>query len=90
MSNESTVNIGGEDMKVRGLLRKEVKDLKKEGFILSDLRDDNVDDAMDKVFEIVLTKEDIAKIDELPNRESIKVWTAILDLTYGNEVQEKN
>ena len=66
------------------------KELKKKGFVLSDLRDDNVDDAMDEVFSIVLTKEDIARLDELPNNEAIKVWGAILDLTYGNRVQEKN
>jgi len=75
---------------VRGLKRKEVKALNKEGFNLSSLDIGNADEAMDRIFECVFSKAVIKKIDELENKNAIELWRAILKETYGAVDEEKN
>jgi hypothetical protein len=75
---------------IRGLKRGEIKALKKEGFNLIDLKIEQADDAMDKVFELVFASHEITLIDDMANKDAMKLWTAILKETYGAPDEEKN
>lgn len=84
------VNLDGEDIEIRGLKRKEVKALKKEGIHLTELSPRQAEDAMDRVFEMVFSEADLARIDEAPNKNVMNVWTGVLKETYGAPDEEKN
>ena len=91
MSDERKVTAGGRDIVVRGLKRKEVKQLKNEyGINLSGLRLSQADEAADKVFELVLAPEDIEYLDEQCNAESVRVFNEIMKATYGSGEEAKN
>ncbi len=85
-----TVEIDGQAFEVRGLKRKEVKQLKREGIILVNLDPEMGEDAMDKVFDMVFTTDQIEEIDELQNADALQIWSAILLETYGAPGEEKN
>lgn len=84
------IEINGRTFKVRSLKRKEIKALRKQGFILIDLKPENAEEAQDKVFEMVFGPDDIAAIDEMDNRDVMILWRAILAETYGAPEEEKN
>lgn len=84
------IEINGREIKYRGLKRKEVKALKKEGFDLGRLDTEDVDEAMDRLFEKVLSPDDAAFLDEQVNRASFDVFKAIMAATYGDPAAEKN
>lgn len=86
----NTITVNGREFKIRPLKRKEVKALKKKGFTLGNIGGDQVDDAMDAVFEIVLPPEDIQALDEFDNPDVISVWQAILKATWGSDSDTKN
>ena len=75
---------------VRALKRKEVKELKKDGYVISNLSPANADDCLDRVFSMVFSEEDIKAIDEMPNHAAISLWQDILKETYGAKDEEKN
>lgn len=84
------VDTGKKTFEVRGLKRKEIKALKKDGIVLTNLDMKTADTAMDKVFDLVFTSEQVAMIDELPNRDAIKLWQGILMETFGAPGEKKN
>ena len=84
------LKLEGQIFEVRGLKRKEVKALNREGFNLVELDIGNADEAMDRVFECVFSKAEIKKIDDLENKNAIELWRAILKETYGAVDEEKN
>jgi hypothetical protein len=84
------VKVGEKTIKVRALLRKEVKALKKQGVILHDLNSAAADEVMDPVFALVLSPGDIAMLEELPQHASFKTLVAILNETFGSADAEKN
>ncbi len=82
--------LAGRTFKVRGLKRKEVKQLRRDGFNLLDLNLAQADDVLDRVFEMVFPEAEFARIDELLNRDCLGLWNAILIETYGSPEEEKN
>lgn len=84
------IKIGGETLSVRGLTRGELKALRADGINILNLTLDTSEDAMDRVFKIVLTEQADAGLDDRPYHESLDVWRAILVETFGSEDEEKN
>ena len=84
------IAVGGTTFQVRSLKRKEVKQLKKDGFNLADLGPHNADDAMDKAFELAFTPNEVALIDDLSNSEALAIWVALIKETVGAADEEKN
>jgi hypothetical protein len=78
-----TIEINGREFEVHGLKRKEVKVLKKEGYVLASLDHKSADDCMDRAFEMVFTDDQLEAIDEIQNADAIKLWQAMLLETYG-------
>ncbi|BBO92051.1 hypothetical protein [Desulfosarcina ovata] len=85
-----TVTLGSNDFDVRPLKRKEVKQLRKDGITLVNLDPAKGEEAMDRVFDMVFTPDQIAVIDELDNPDALKLWSAVLKETYGAQDEEKN
>lgn len=85
-----TVIIDGRSFEVRGLKRKQVKQLKRDGFNLTDLKPETADDAMDAVFAATFGDADLSAIDEMRNGDALRLWTAILKETFGAPDEEKN
>jgi hypothetical protein len=85
-----TIRVGGRDLSVRGLTRKEVKRLKQDGFNLNNLLADQVDDAMDAVFSLAMEPDDIDYLDDCIAQESYRAFRAVMDLTFGSRDAEKN
>jgi len=85
-----SIEINGREIAYRGLKRKEVKALKKEGFDLGRLDTEDVDEAMDRLFDTVLDPSDIEFLDDQVNRASYDVFKAVLAATYGDPAAEKN
>lgn len=84
------IEINGVEFPVRALKRREVKALKKKGFTIGAITGALVDDAMDEVFALVLTSDQIEMIDGFDNPDAIKMWNAILRLTWGGDAETKN
>ena len=93
------VQIGGTEIEVRALTGKEILALKAEGVPISRLGFDatklaldldKADEAMEKVFDIILTDEQRPGLDELGNDEYLKLWRAILDETFPASDEVKN
>ena len=61
-----TIEINGHEYEIRPLKRKEVKQLRKNGYILTALNPQTAEDAMDQVFKLVFTSEQLTQIDERP------------------------
>ncbi len=75
---------------VRGLKRKELKQLRADKIDLNDLDATRAEEVMDIVFAIVFTPEQIAEIDEMENKYAIRLWIAVLKETFGSGEEEKN
>ena len=84
------VEINGRKFQVRGLKRKEIRALREQGFVLLALKGEDLDAAQDATFEIVFGPEDLAAIDEMDNRDALKLWDAILRETYPAADEIKN
>jgi len=85
------VQIEGHTFQIRGLRRGELKALRRDkGITLLDLDLQNVEEAQDIVFDMVLSEEDVKTLDGLENAAALKVWQAILKETYGAGDEEKN
>ena len=85
------VTIDEHKFEVRGLLRGEVKELRREhDIVLVNLSPANAEEAQDRVFELIFSLEDLERIDALPNADALKLWQAVLKETYGAKDEEKN
>ena len=84
------IEIANKVLSVRGLKRKEIKKLKKDGINLGDLKLEQIDDVLDTIFPMVFSKKDVELIEDAAYKESVKVWTAILEETFGSKDEEKN
>ncbi len=85
-----TVTIDGQDFEIRPLKRKEIKQLKANGFNLAALKAEKADDAMEAVFEMVFDVDERRAIDEMIQSQALKLWKAVLMETYGSGDEEKN
>ena len=77
------VEIAGQVFRIRSLKRGEVKKLRQEGYSLLNLTPENAEEAQEKVFEILFTKDQLEAMDQLDYPDSLKIWQAILDETYN-------
>lgn len=84
------LELNGQTFQVRALKRKEVKQIKADGFNLFELEPATADDCVDAVFDIAFTPEEIQQIDELDNQDALKIFKAVLAETFGDSEEEKN
>ena len=91
------VEIPNHEIEVRGLERKEIKDLREFGYYRTrflppaeDADPDALDLAMDAVIDKVLARNDIKALDNCEPRYTSEVWFAIIKETYGEAEEEKN
>lgn len=86
------ITMKGKKVFMRSLTRGEIKQLKKYGYtIFGCVPDfDQSSDAMDECFKLVLSEDQIAYLDSVPNKKVIDVWKEILAETYGSQDEEKN
>jgi len=83
------VEINGTIFEVRGLKRKEIKKLRKDGIVLTGLDAEKADIAMDLIFELLFANQ-IELIDDMENADALKLWVAVMRETYGASDEEKN
>ena len=83
MAKDNEFQVDGKKFPVRGLKRKEVKKLNKDGFSLMCIMPQTVEALMEQVLDVVLTGEQQALLDECDFKESLNVWRRILELTLG-------
>lgn len=85
------VSIGGE-WEIRGLKRREVKQLKSEGFDIKDHEPDleQIEQTAEKVLKIILTPEQFNLLDDLYDGEPIVLYTEVIKLTYPSGAEAKN
>ena len=86
------VEINGRAFEIHPLTRGQIKELKDCGFSYFACRPslEQANDAMDEVFDLVLSSDEKAFLDDLPVKESFAIWKAILAETYGGGADEKN
>ncbi|MBA2881833.1 ferritin-like protein [Desulfosalsimonas propionicica] len=87
---DNQISVGGRQIEVRGLTRKEVKELAEDGLNLGALPRSLAEQAVDAVFKRVLSQDDTDYLDGLVNAEAVRVYRRIMDLTYGSGEEEKN
>lgn len=85
-----TVTIDGREYKTKGLKRKQVKELKKNGIDLVNLDVQNAEDALEAVFELAFTAAENEIIEDMYNADVMKLWLAVLKETFGAPEEEKN
>lgn len=84
------IKVSDQLFEIRPLKRKEVKQLRRDGFNLANLDPESGEEAMDRVFDMVFTPDQLALIDDLDNPDALKLWGAVLAETYGSPAEEKN
>lgn len=86
------VNINGRDIEVKPLTRGQVRELKEHGFTYFTCRPtiEQANDAMDAAFKLVLSDDDRLFLDDQYIKDSIAVWKAIINETYGGGEDEGN
>ncbi|MBW1666714.1 MAG: hypothetical protein JRJ66_01445 [Deltaproteobacteria bacterium] len=84
------VEIGGQRFEVRGLKRKEIKALRREGFPLETIGGlDDIekrDEGLDRIFSLACSGGDP---DSLTQGEALELWARVVEATYGTEVLKK-
>lgn len=77
-------------IEVNALTRGQIKELRKKGFNLMALANEQAEDAMDAALAMVLGADTIDALDGLPYPKTLEVWRAVLIETYGEPAEEKN
>jgi len=90
-----TVEINGHSFKVKGLSRKFIKQLRADGYDLNNLKYEQVDEAMDLVFNEALVRTDatldpVEAIEEMTYKYSQQLWRACLEETFLSAEELKN
>jgi len=81
----------GARINVRGLTRREVKNLADDDAInLYLIGPDKAQQAMDAVLELAVSEHDLAELDDLPNADAVKVYRGAMAETFGSRDEEKN
>lgn len=84
--------VGTEETKeidIRGMTRPEIRSMKKFGVgsMKFDVKLDQFDDVMDTILEMQIPQE---ILDDVPNRDLILLYDAVIAETYGSRDEEKN
>lgn len=95
MAREITIEVEGKKPVVikipRGLKRKEIRQLReKNGINLFKLPQHQLDETMDEVFDLLLSKKDITAIEDLENKHASKVFFGIIAETWPGPEEAKN
>ena len=87
-----TVIIDGRKFDINPLTRGQIRELKDYGFgyFICKPTLEQAHDAMDAVFDMVLSDQDQAFLDARPVKESFAVWKSLLAETYGGGADEGN
>jgi hypothetical protein len=81
----------GFKIEVRGLLRRELRALKADGMDPAALSMNIADEALDRVFALVLAPDVQKMLEDMPNSDSMRIWRGVMTETYGaGEEEEKN
>lgn len=83
------ITVEGIQFTVKPLKRSEIKDLKRQGFVMGKIENEQMDDWIDRLIEMSLPGR-LAEIDDMPPRASYKIFEAILKETFGDKAEEKN
>ncbi len=76
---------------LRGLLRREVKELRQKGVNFGrTLNPDELDAAMEKALAVVLSEEQVMRLDDLYESEVLELYLELTRLTYPTPDQLKN
>ena len=91
---EKFVLSNGTEIILRGLKRKEVKQLRKEkihpGTLTPEEMADKGEEVMDTMLKLVLDPDVFAMLDDLYEQEILKMFKRIMELTYVTEEESKN
>lgn len=82
--------IAGHKIRVRGLKIKELRSLREQGFNISNLKHEEVEEVFMLCLDMVLSKEDKKKIDNVVFKELWPLWKTINEETYGSVEEIKN
>jgi hypothetical protein len=85
---EKIIEVDSKAINVRGLKRREVKQLKRDGVNFSNLDNEAIDDVMDTVF--ALQDLDREAIDELCYGDASRIFRTIMELTFMTGEEQKN
>lgn len=80
----------GTSIDVRGLLRREKREMKAAGMNLDNLPLAKADEALDRVLELTVADDVRAMLEDLPNSDSMAIWNAVMKETHGVKDEEKN
>lgn len=86
---EKVIELEGKKFTIRGLKRKEVKQLRREGYNLGNLEATTGEEAMDKVFDMVGLEQQEG-FEDLYNSSVLKAFGEIVNMTYLVGETEKN
>lgn len=85
------VTIGKQKFTLRGLTRKEIKQLRGDGFPLEEIGSitdyEKRDEGLDRIFALSVTSGDP---DELTQGEALMLWAKVVAATYGGPEDSKN
>jgi hypothetical protein len=84
------VTVKDREFQCRALKVKEEKALRKKGINLLKVDFENIMTAVDEVFEMVFSGDDLAFIEDMDRAESMPLYSAVLAETYGSPKEEKN
>lgn len=84
------ITIGDQIFRIRSWKRREIKAMRKAGFAIGKLNAETMDDAMDYVFANTFDQETLDRIDELPNRDVLSLWSGWLAENFGGGDEVKN
>lgn len=84
------VTINDQVFRVRAWKRREIKQMRKDGFALGSLDAKNMDDAMDYVFNKCFDPDTIERIEDLDNKDVLKIWQGWLSENFGGGDEVKN
>lgn len=83
------VTIEGKTFEVRPLKRREVKELRKQGFKMERIDQDKMEDHLDTILEMIFPGR-IAELDELAPKHVNHIFEHILKESFGARDEEKN
>lgn len=81
---------GEKSFELRPLTRRELKDLRRKGFNLSNIDTKNADECFEEVVSTVLSEETIEEAESLSNPDYMDLYRTIVKMTFDMTDAEKN
>jgi hypothetical protein len=81
----------GTVLEVRGLFRKEVREMKEKGMDPGGVTPERAFDALEHVLALTVPDSAMrARLEDLPNADSMRIWRGVMRETFGSEDETKN